>query len=141
LLRGRFGDQAVPHLPLHHQDRTGEDRTVRNELPNDRSGCLVGKVSGDNEFRPTSSRMCLEIEIRRIALTDFQSILVPEFLMQHAHHVTVELDRENLGAALEKGVGQRSEAWTDLDELLAHGHRRVRDLGYGARLNQEVLRK
>jgi hypothetical protein len=83
--------------------------------------------------------MCGEIHLRSIPVSNLQPVLLGEFLSQHANHVPVELDSEDLGAPLEQRVRQRTEARSKLDDLLAQGHGSVRNLGCGAGLKGGLL--
>jgi hypothetical protein len=85
--------------------------------------------------------MCGEIELCSISLADLQSRLSRKFLSQHANHVAIELDGEDVAIALEQGVGQRTQTRAELDHLVTQRHRCVRDLGYGTWLDQEILGK
>jgi hypothetical protein len=141
LLGCRLGDQTVSHLSLHHQYRASQDGAMRDDPSKDGTGRLIGKVSSNDELRPTITRMYAEIDLCSIRMTQRQSLLPSEFLTQHAHHVSVELNREDLAVTLEQRVRQRTETRAELDDLPTQRRRGIRDLCGGTGLYQEILGK
>jgi hypothetical protein len=74
-------------------------------------------------------------------MTQGQSVLPSEFRTKHTHHVSVELNREDLAATVEERVRQRTETRSELDDLPPQRRRGICDLCGGTRLYQEILGK
>jgi hypothetical protein len=85
--------------------------------------------------------MCSKIHLRSIRMAQLQALPTGKFLSQHAHHVSVELNRQDVALPLEQRMCEGTEAGSKLDDLAAHRGRGVRNPGCRTRLYQEVLRK
>jgi len=137
--RAGLGNDAIGHLPLHHQNGTIEGGVAGCQLEQDLRGDAIGKVADDQQALACRRGGCREVELQRVPL-DNRHALRREVHAQAEGKSVVEFDGQEMGGARSQGSGNRAAAGADFDDSaageIADGGRYALD---GLGLVEEVL--